>query len=55
MTNQELRERLTEIDKSDVEVSDWEADFLENVLYEYKGPLSPKQRAVAERMIEKYL
>lgn len=55
MSDDEIREALKEIDEDpDVDVKTWEADFLENVLFKYRGPLSAKQREAAEKIIEKY-
>lgn len=55
MTDGELREELRELDTNpDVTVDSFEADFIENVVYQYAGPLSEKQRKTAERIIEKY-
>ena len=49
---------LNEIDNGDFEVSDWEADFIQSILRQSKQwtfKLSNKQKAVIERMEEKYL
>lgn len=55
MTDAELREELKAIDTDeDIVVDSWEASFIENVVYKYKGPLSEGQRAKAEQIIEKY-
>lgn len=55
MNDQEIRRRLKLIDEDDaVDVTRWEADFIESVVYRYSGPLSDKQRAVAEKIIDKY-
>ena len=53
--DEKLREKLKKIDVLDVDVSSFEASFLESVLFKYQGPLSEKQRAVARDMIERYL
>ena len=46
---------LKQLDRSDNDVSSWEAEFIENVLYgEWKGPLSEKQKSVIYDMQEKY-
>lgn len=47
---------LKELDEADhVDVSTWEANFIEDVLYgDYHGPLSEKQKAVIYRMQEDY-
>ena len=55
MTDEELREELRDLDVSEhVEMDSYEADFIESVVYQYKGTLSDKQRKLAERIIEKY-
>lgn len=55
MTDEELREELRLLDTNeDVTVDSWEADFIESVVYKYKGPLSESQRKKAEQIIEKY-
>lgn len=56
MTDDEIIAGLKSIDEDDdVEVTDWEADFLDSVKKMPKPRrLSEKQRAVAIRMIEKY-
>ncbi len=54
-SDQQLRDLLREIDESDdVDVSAWEAGFIDSVVYKYNGPLSDKQRDSAESIIEKY-
>ncbi len=55
MTDAELREELKFIDTNeDVTVDSFEASFIENVVYQYDGPLSEKQRKTAEKIIDKY-
>ena len=49
---------LNEIDNGDFEVTDWEADFIQSILRQSKQwtfKLSDRQKAVIERMEEKYL
>lgn len=56
MTDEELREALRDIDQAEeIDVDSWEADFIENVLYRYKGPLSDAQREKAQEIIDKYM
>ena len=57
MTDDEIVAGLKEIDESeDIDVDEWEAGFLDSVKKMPKPRhLSPKQRAAAERMIDKYL
>jgi len=55
MTDEEIREELKAIDHNeDIEVDSWEAGFIENVVYKYKGPLSETQRKKALEIIDKY-
>lgn len=55
-TDSELIESLREIDNDDdIDVSRWEADFIDTVVYKQKTPLSSKQREIARRIIEEYL
>jgi hypothetical protein len=54
MGDDDLRAMLEELDEADVDVTSWEAKFIENVCYNYRGPLSDRQREVAEEMLEKY-
>ncbi len=56
MTDEELREELRDLDVSEhVEMDSYEADFIENVVYRQKGPLTEKQRKKAEQILEKYM
>ena len=48
-------EYIEAIDKAAVTVSNWEANFIENMLSKRPPMLSPKQRIVIEQMAEKYL
>lgn len=43
-----------QIDQGDVEVSDWEARFLETML-RWRGTPTPKQLQALTQMVEKYL
>lgn len=52
MTDSEILERLRVIDESDVDVTQWEAKFLNTVLGQ--DVLTFKQRSIALEMIEKY-
>lgn len=53
MNDREILKRLKQIDEGDVDVTEWEAKFLNTVLGQ--NGLSDKQRGVALKMIEKYL
>lgn len=48
----ELRDFLKALDESSIEVTDWEAQFIESNLD--NDFFSPKQREVIQRMIDKY-
>jgi len=56
MDDDEIIEELRRIDESeDIDVDDWEAEFLSSIKKMPKPRhLSPKQKKAAERMIEKY-
>ena len=56
-TDEEIVADLRRIDEDDdIDVTDWEADFLDSVKKMAKPRvLSPKQRAAAEKMVETYL
>lgn len=56
MTDAEIIDGLRDIDESDdIECDDWECAFLDSIKKMPKPRvLSPKQRAAAIRMIEKY-
>ncbi|MCJ2530715.1 MAG: hypothetical protein LN413_00135 [Candidatus Thermoplasmatota archaeon] len=55
LSDDEIRDLLEEIDADeDLDVTTWEADFLENVLHKQGGPLSPRQRESALQMVERY-
>jgi hypothetical protein len=52
----EIIERLKEIDEGDADISSWEADFLESIVYEKpeERPLTEGQREKALEIIEEY-
>jgi len=52
MTDAEICTELTALDSSDV--SDWEADFIESVVFRRDDRLSERQRATAEGILERY-
>jgi hypothetical protein len=52
VTDKELLDILVEIDTLAVEVTSWEADFIESILE--KGIRTDKQREVIYKMIERY-
>lgn len=53
-TDQELRAGLIEVDESDGTVTSYEADFIEEVAYRRRRPLTQIQRRVAEEICKKY-
>lgn len=56
MTNEEIREHLLQLDADeDIEVTDWEAEFLETMLKRHPDNYTHRQREAAIRMIERYL
>lgn len=52
-TDTDYNEILKELDEANVEVSDWEAHFIESNLY--RKSFSDKQKIIIEKMEEKYL
>jgi len=55
MTDVQIREELLAIDNSDdIDVTQWEAGYIDSVAYKWTGKLSEKQRATALKIIEKY-
>ena len=55
MDDNVLRERLIEVDNDeDLNISQWEAEFIESVCFQYDGKLSDKQRTMAKRIAERY-
>ena len=57
LTDADIVSRLADIDEDDdIDVDEWEAEFLDSVKKMPKPRvLSPKQRAAALKMIERYL
>lgn len=55
LSDQDLRDRLKTIDEStDVDVTGWEGEFLDNVVYKQQGRLTTKQRETALKILEQY-
>ena len=53
--DEELRRELkTLANDRTLEFSEWEQKFIKSTCYEYKGPLSAKQRGVMEKIIGNY-
>lgn len=50
--SEELRKFLKQLDDADVNVSDWEAQFIESNLS--REHFSPKQREIVMKLMEKY-
>lgn len=50
--SEELRKFLKMLDAADVNVSDWEAQFIESNLT--REHFSPKQREITMKMMERY-
>jgi hypothetical protein len=55
VSDEMLREQLQAVDDGEEEVTAWEAAFINNLVYEYGGPLSDKQRETAQNIIDRYL
>lgn len=54
-TDADIIEELREIDMNeDIELNSWEADFMENMLYKWEGPLTQQQRTKAEEITGRY-
>lgn len=47
------KEKLKQIDEADVDVNDWEADFIESCLD--REFFTKKQKAVIDKMYKKYV
>jgi hypothetical protein len=55
MTDDEIRAELKAIDESeDVDVTKFEASFIETAVYKWKGPYSERQRQCGLQIIGKY-
>lgn len=56
MDDDEIKERLLEIgDLCESKLTAFEIDFIENIVYQWKGDLTERQREVAEDIISEYL
>lgn len=54
-TDDTIRDVLKEIDEDeDIDVNEWEAGFIESIVFRYTGPLSDAQREKALQLIDKY-
>lgn len=54
-TDEDIRDLLKQIDEdSDIDVSSWEAGFIESIVYKYDGPLSDAQRKKALEVIDRH-
>lgn len=55
LLSQTIVEALKEIEEDEaVDVTEFEADFIENVAFKWDGPLSKSQIITAENIIDKY-
>jgi hypothetical protein len=53
--SEKIRRRLRRLDESDShDVTSWEANFIDSVVYQYDGPLSQKQIETAEVILDRY-
>lgn len=56
MDDDEIKQRLEEIgDLCEEKLSGFEIDFIENIVYQWKGDLTERQREVAEEIITEHL
>jgi hypothetical protein len=55
MTADSYLQYVEALDAAPVEVSRWEAEFLESLLAQKPATFSPKQIAILERMVKQYL
>lgn len=54
MSDEELRERLLDLDESSEDLNSWECDFMESVAFDWEGPYTRSQQSKIEEMLEKY-
>lgn len=54
MSDQDMLLFLIELDKSDLNVTKWEADFMASVLERRQVQFTPRQRSAIVKMMEKY-
>jgi len=55
MSNHQLRYELKKIDQyPEVEMTSYEAGFIEDVVFNSDYPMTEKQKAFCEKLIEKY-
>ena len=54
MSDEDLKERLLQLNESDEDLNSWESDFMESVGFEWDGPYTYGQKAKIEEMLEKY-
>ena len=52
MTDEEIRARLLRIEQESEALGEWQARFINEVCRKYGGPLTPKQRRLAEVIME---
>lgn len=54
MSDEDLKERLLQLDESDENLNNWECDFMESVGFNWDGPYTSSQKAKIIEMLEKY-
>lgn len=54
ITDEQRYDFLIDLDESNESISNWEVDFLDKIVTTEQCDFSPKQRAVIDRMREKY-
>ena len=50
----DLLNRLKDLDESDEDITSWECDFIENVVYKKECFVSDRQRQTALKILEEY-
>lgn len=53
-TDDELRAELNAIDDSDTDLTNWEGQFIESILFKKALMLTPKQRETVIKIVRKY-
>lgn len=54
MSDQERRQFILDLDESDLEINDWESQFVKSIIDKNISSFTDRQRIVIDNMIEKY-
>jgi hypothetical protein len=54
LTDEDRFSFLDDLDRSDLDITEWEADFISSIFERRQETFSFKQREVIDKMIEKY-